>query len=43
VTLARTDVAVTGGKQVTEFQLDAQYEVPPPSALRMVPVTLSVR
>lgn len=43
VQLARTDVAVTGGKQVTEFQLDAQYEVPPPSALRMVPVTLSVR
>lgn len=43
VQLARTDVAVTAGKQVTEFQLDAQYEVPPPSALRMVPVTLSVR
>lgn len=43
VQLARTDVAVAGGKQVTEFQLDAQYEVPPPSALRMVPVTLSVR
>ena len=43
VQLARTDVAVSGGKQVTEFQLDAQYEVPPPSALRMVPVTLSVR
>lgn len=43
VQLARTDLAVTAGKQVTEFQLDAQYEVPPPSALRMVPVTLSVR
>ena len=43
VQLARTDVAITAGKQVTEFQLDAQYEVPPPSALRMVPVTLSVR
>ncbi len=44
VQLARTDVATTSGdKQVTEFQLDAQYEVPPPSALRMVPVTLSVR
>ena len=43
VQLARTDVAAAAGKQVTQFQLDAQYEVPPPAALRMVPVTLSVR
>lgn len=43
VQLARTNVAAADGQQVTEFQLDAEYEVPPPSAVRMVPVTLSVR
>jgi Tfp pilus assembly protein PilN len=43
VQLARTDATMTDGKQVTEFHLDAQYEIPAPSALRMVPVTLSVR
>ena len=43
VHFARTDVAVVDGKQVTEFQLDAQYETPVPSAIRLVPVTLSVR
>jgi Tfp pilus assembly protein PilN len=43
VQLARTDVATTDGKQVTEFQLDAQFEPPAPSAIRLVPVTLSVR
>ncbi|HEU4630421.1 MAG TPA: PilN domain-containing protein [Gemmatimonadaceae bacterium] len=43
VQIARTDAAVTDGQQVTEFQLDAEYETPPPSAIRTVPVTLSVR
>lgn len=43
VQLARTDAAAVDGKQVTEFQLDAEYELPAPSAVRMVPVTLSVR
>ena len=43
VQLARTDVSATDGQQVTEFQLDAEYETPPPSAVRTVPVTLSVR
>ena len=43
VQLARTDATMTDGKQVTEFHLDAQYEIPDPSAVRMVPVTLSVR
>jgi Tfp pilus assembly protein PilN len=43
VQLARTDATVTDGKQVTEFHLDAQYEIPDPSVVRMVPVTLSVR
>ncbi len=43
VQLARTDAVTTDGKQVTEFHLDAQYEIPAPAAVRMVPVTLSVR
>lgn len=43
VQIARTDAATTEGQQVTEFQLDAEYETPPPSAIRTVPVTLSVR
>jgi Tfp pilus assembly protein PilN len=43
VQIVRTDVAAADGKQVTEFQLDAQYENPAPSAIRLVPVTLSVR
>jgi Tfp pilus assembly protein PilN len=43
VQLARTDIAAAEGKQVTQFQLDAQYEIPAPSAIRLVPVTLSVR
>jgi Tfp pilus assembly protein PilN len=43
VQVVRTDVAAADGKQVTEFQLDAQYEIPAPSAIRLVPVTLSVR
>ena len=30
-------------KQVTQFQLEAEYEVPPPSAIRTVPVSLTVR
>lgn len=43
VQIARTDASTTDGQQVTEFQLDAEYETPPPSAIRTVPVTLSVR
>jgi Tfp pilus assembly protein PilN len=43
VQIVKSDVVEAQGKQVTEFQLDAEYEVPPPSALRTVPVTLTVR
>jgi hypothetical protein len=31
------------GKEVTEFQLDAEYERPDPAVLQTVPVSLSVR
>ena len=43
VHFAKSDVAMVDGKQITAFELDAQYESPVPSAIRLVPVTLSVR
>lgn len=43
VHIARADVTDVRGTQVHQFELDAQYEVPPPSAIRTVPVTLTVR
>ena len=43
VHFAKSDVALVDGKQLTAFELDAQYETPAPSAIRLVPVTLSVR
>lgn len=43
VQLARSAVVDAQGKQVTQFQLEAEYELPPPSAVRTVPVTLTVR
>lgn len=43
VQLARSDVVEAQGKQVTQFHLEAEYELPPPSAVRTVPVTLTVR
>lgn len=41
VNLARSDLVTSDGKEVTEFQLDASSERPPPEELRTVP--LSVR
>lgn len=43
VQIVKSDVVEAQGKQVTEFQLDAEYETPPPSAVRTIPVTLTVR
>lgn len=43
VQLARSDVAIADGKQITEFHLDAEYEVPPRELLRTVPINLAVR
>ncbi len=43
VQLARSDVAIVDGKQLTEFHLDAEYEVPPQALLRTVPINLVVR
>ena len=43
VTLARSEMAMLDGKEVTEFILDAQYERPDSSMITTVPVSLSVR
>ena len=43
VQLARSDAVASEGKQVTEFQLDAEYEPPAAGVIQTVPVTLTVR
>ena len=43
VQLARSELAAVDGKEVTEFQLDAEYERPDKSSLSTAPVSLSVR
>jgi hypothetical protein len=43
VTLARSEMAMLDGKEVTEFILDAQYERPDSSMIVTAPVSVSVR
>jgi Tfp pilus assembly protein PilN len=43
VQLAKTSIVIAEGKEITEFQLDAEYQTPEPGAIRTVPVSLSVR
>jgi Tfp pilus assembly protein PilN len=43
VQLSRSDMALADGKQITEFHLDAEYEIPPREQLRTVPINLAVR
>ncbi len=43
VRLAKSAPLLEDNDQVTEFQLDAEYEVPDPAAIRRVPFTLSGR
>lgn len=43
VQLARSEMALVDGKEVTEFQLDAEYERPVKELLTTAPVSLSVR
>jgi len=43
VQLARSEMAMVEGKEVTEFTLDAQYERPDSSMIVTAPVSLSVR
>lgn len=43
VQLVKTSIVQQDGKEVTEFQLDAEYQTPEPGVIRTVPVSLSVR
>jgi Tfp pilus assembly protein PilN len=43
VQLARSELAMVDGKEVTEFTLDAQYERPDSSLIVTAPVSLTVR
>src|SRR5687768_2805144 len=43
VRLAKSTPLIVDGNQVTEFQLDAEYEIPDPAAIRRVPFTFSGR
>lgn len=43
VSLKRSEIVVVDGKDITEFELNAQYEVPPPSVIRTSPLVVPVR
>ncbi len=43
VMLIKSEIVVVDGKDVTEFQLDAEYEVPPQAVLRTEPLVVPVR
>jgi Tfp pilus assembly protein PilN len=43
VQLARSDLVVSNGKEVTEFQLEAESEVPPESMIQTVPLSIAVK
>ena len=43
VQLAKSELVMLDGKEVTEFQLDAEYERPDRSVITTAPVSLSVR
>lgn len=43
VVLDRSSLKVEEGKEVTEFQLSAEYQTPDSSAIRLAPINLSVR
>ena len=43
VTLTQSEVAVTEEKEVTSFELQLRYSKPPKSAIRTVPLSITVR
>lgn len=43
ITLGSTEVAVTDGKEVTQFQVTMTYSRPDSSAIRTVPLSIAVR
>ncbi len=43
VTLAKSEIVVVDGKDVTQFELSAEFEVPPPGVVRTTPLVVPVR
>jgi Tfp pilus assembly protein PilN len=43
VTLVKSNLAAVSGKEVTQFELDCEYQSPDASAIHTIPVALSVR
>jgi hypothetical protein len=43
VQLIKSALIIVDGKEVTEFTLDASYQTPDSTAIRTVPLTVSVR
>lgn len=42
VQLTRSDLVTSDSKEVTEFQLEAESEIPPPTVLRTIPLSIAV-
>lgn len=43
VTLTKSEIVIVEGKDVTQFELGAEYEVPPPGVVRTTPLVVPVR
>jgi Tfp pilus assembly protein PilN len=43
VTLSKSEIVIVEGKDVTQFELSAEYEVPPPGVVRTTPLVVPVR
>ena len=43
VTLSKSEIVILDGKDVTQFELNAEYEVPPPGVVRTTPLVVPVR
>ena len=43
VALTKSEIVIVDGKDVTQFELSASYEVPPPGVVRTSPLVIPVR
>ncbi len=43
VTLSKSEIVIVDGKDVTQFELNAEFEVPPPGVVRTTPLVVPVR
>jgi hypothetical protein len=43
VALSKSEIVLVEGKDVTEFELHAEYEVPPPGIVSTTPLVVPVR